>query len=284
MLIATMQTIQSLNPLQMRRAVKDYRYEVNEPRMSDECSQYLSQLQRDWERRRIRLGVEAIQRQVNMRKQGERVEEHAESDGGTAIDDLFDADKGLREYKPPIAPPSIGESEESRHMLPLFLPSNRFLPAIPHPGAASAVAVDDEKGDRPPHRALGWIARPGKTLREMPDDFILWLQAATEARRVRLGLEVSEVSLPTAKPHSSLIQHSSMANIRDGGRGGERSRVHSDPSSRSSRQDTYARMPSSAPPCSPSSRKSLGRSEEGACVNDTGSRWWKPAIALQQDG
>ena len=48
----------------MRRAVRDYRYEVNEPRMTDECNQYLAQLQKDWERHRIKLGVEALRKEV----------------------------------------------------------------------------------------------------------------------------------------------------------------------------------------------------------------------------
>ena len=48
----------------MRRAVRDYRYEVGEGRMSDECTQYLAQLQKDWERRRVKLGVEAIRKEV----------------------------------------------------------------------------------------------------------------------------------------------------------------------------------------------------------------------------
>lgn len=34
--------------------------------MSDDCSQYLVQLQKDWERQRVRLGVEAIRKEVRM--------------------------------------------------------------------------------------------------------------------------------------------------------------------------------------------------------------------------
>jgi len=48
----------------MRRAVKDYKYEVNEGHMTEECSQYLSQLQKDWERHRVKLGVEALRKEV----------------------------------------------------------------------------------------------------------------------------------------------------------------------------------------------------------------------------
>jgi hypothetical protein len=51
-LIATMQGLRALNPLQLRRAVRDYRFEVGEPHMSAECTQYLAQLQKDWQRAR----------------------------------------------------------------------------------------------------------------------------------------------------------------------------------------------------------------------------------------
>jgi len=48
----------------MRRAVRDYKYEVNESRMTEECTQYLAQLQKDWERHRVKLGVEALRKEV----------------------------------------------------------------------------------------------------------------------------------------------------------------------------------------------------------------------------
>ena len=63
-LVDTIQTMRSLNPLQMRRVVRDYRYEVTEGRMTEECVQYLAQLQKDWERRRVKLGVEALRKEV----------------------------------------------------------------------------------------------------------------------------------------------------------------------------------------------------------------------------
>ena len=54
--------------IQMRRAVRDYRYEVNESRMTEECTQYLAQLQKDWEKHRVRLGVEALRKEVRISK------------------------------------------------------------------------------------------------------------------------------------------------------------------------------------------------------------------------
>ena len=51
-------------PHEMRRAVRDYKYEVNEGRMTDECIQYLTQLQKDWERHRVKLEVEVLRKEV----------------------------------------------------------------------------------------------------------------------------------------------------------------------------------------------------------------------------
>lgn len=48
-LLSTTQNLKTLNPTQMRKAVKEYRYEVEETKMSEECAQYLAQLQKDWE-------------------------------------------------------------------------------------------------------------------------------------------------------------------------------------------------------------------------------------------
>ena len=50
----------------MRRAVRDYKYEVSEGRMTEECTQYLAQLQKDWERHRIKRGVEALRKEVRL--------------------------------------------------------------------------------------------------------------------------------------------------------------------------------------------------------------------------
>ncbi|CEH14545.1 PROTEIN F40G9.17 [Ceraceosorus bombacis] len=62
-LLSTMQGMRVLNPLQLRRAVRDYRYQVGEPRMSPDCAQYLEQLQKDWERRQQELQQKQASRQ-----------------------------------------------------------------------------------------------------------------------------------------------------------------------------------------------------------------------------
>ena len=69
------------NESQMRRAVRDYRYEVNEGRMTEECTQYLAQLQKDWERHRVKLGVEALRKEVRVSFWGASLVVHIPIDG-----------------------------------------------------------------------------------------------------------------------------------------------------------------------------------------------------------
>lgn len=52
-LVGTMMNFRELNPFQLRKVVRDYRYEVDESHMSDECVQYLAQLEKDWEKQRV---------------------------------------------------------------------------------------------------------------------------------------------------------------------------------------------------------------------------------------
>lgn len=150
-LIATIQDMKSINPLQMRRAVRDYRYEVNESRMNDECLQYLTQLQKDWERHRVKMGVEAMRKEIGERER-ERERERDLDDSSVvsantrtpsvstsetslnqrSTDFLFDRNFDQTTWEPAKAPQVLGELLDSRHMLPLFLPSDsRMLSATP---------------------------------------------------------------------------------------------------------------------------------------------------------
>ncbi|KAF8647938.1 hypothetical protein AX16_006470 [Volvariella volvacea WC 439] len=147
-LVETIQKIKDINPLQMRRAVRDYKYEVNERRMDDESIQYLTQLQKDWERHRLKLGVEAVRKEIGER---DRERESILNDGSSSsrnsgstsaniyrdplppqqqIDLLFNLGDATWE---PIRPPQVlGELLDSRHMLPLLFPSDpRLLAVVP---------------------------------------------------------------------------------------------------------------------------------------------------------
>ncbi|KIJ68538.1 hypothetical protein HYDPIDRAFT_173232 [Hydnomerulius pinastri MD-312] len=150
-LVATIQTMKSINPLQMRRAVRDYKYEVNEGRMTDECLQYLTQLQKDWERHRVKMGVEALRKEIGERErererdfddssvvdQADGVKTPSISTTETSapqhsIDLLFDRTFDKASWEPAKAPQVLGELLDSRYMLPLFLPSDpRMLSAAP---------------------------------------------------------------------------------------------------------------------------------------------------------
>ncbi|KAG6334044.1 hypothetical protein ID866_5047 [Astraeus odoratus] len=101
-LVATIQAIKNINPLQMRRAVRDYKYEVNEGRMNDECTRTPS--------------VSTADTSTNQH----------------GIDLLFDRTFDKSGWEPARAPQVLGELLDSRHMLPLFLPSDpRRLAASP---------------------------------------------------------------------------------------------------------------------------------------------------------
>ncbi|KAF8202842.1 DIL domain-containing protein [Pholiota molesta] len=152
-LVATIQTMKHINPLQMRRAVRDYKYEVNEGRMTEECIQYLTQLQKDWERHRVKLGVEAIRKEIVDRDKGREgsissgMNDASSISGDTtslapssvespspqqSIDTLFDRTTDISLWEPIRPPQALGELLDSRYMMPLLFPSDpRLLSAVP---------------------------------------------------------------------------------------------------------------------------------------------------------
>ncbi|CAO1615999.1 unnamed protein product [Sympodiomycopsis kandeliae] len=92
-LIATMQGLRNLNPLQMRKAVRDYRYEINETRMSVECLQYLEQFQIDWIRNQERLlevkeEEEARKELEIMKREISRQDQEKQMEMGLGLHDL----------------------------------------------------------------------------------------------------------------------------------------------------------------------------------------------------
>ncbi|KAG7099151.1 hypothetical protein E1B28_001022 [Marasmius oreades] len=156
-LVAMIQTMKNVNPLQMRRAVRDYKYEVNEGRMTEECIQYLTQLQKDWERQRVKLGVEALRKEQMTIGVGEQERGRSVSPNDThsidnsasnssitstnsseaisaqeSIDLLFDRHRDKSDWEPVSPPKVLGELLDSRYMLPLVFPTNpRMLGALP---------------------------------------------------------------------------------------------------------------------------------------------------------
>ncbi|KAH8120285.1 DIL domain-containing protein [Phellopilus nigrolimitatus] len=219
-LIATIQTMRYLNPLQMRRAVRDYRYEVNESRMSDDCSQYLAQLQKDWERQRVRLGVEALRKEITDRDKDyddDSLSSEAQEANGSSpyaksfstrsidessqtqssVDLLFDKTLNQTEWTPQQPPEVLGELLESRYMLPLLLPSDpRMLGAVPGkkpepertPNLNASSIHRIANGNARSHsrtsnrRVLDWVMK-GKRMRYVRVELLDWLDGTAESGR-----------------------------------------------------------------------------------------------------
>ncbi|KAJ6509454.1 DIL domain-containing protein [Mycena vitilis] len=213
-LVATIQTMNHINPLQMRRAVREYRYEVNEGRMPEECVQYLTQLQKDWERHRVKLGVEALRREIIQRDTDHdsvssfatesqsingpaSTPSIASSDGSAGqqgIDMLFEKTQEKSSWEPVKPPQVLGELLDSRHMLPLVFPSDpRMLSALP----GKLIFPDD----KPPHTplptpdsrsssrasegsrgAMPWRSRD-RTLRQVGVGTLQWVDGIRSAAR-----------------------------------------------------------------------------------------------------
>ncbi|KAG1757660.1 DIL domain-containing protein [Suillus lakei] len=155
-LVATIQTMKSINPLQA-----NYKYEVNEGKMTEECIQYVTQLQKDWERHRVKMGVEALRKEMGERERERELEDSMGSEANASlnassetfaaqhnIDNLFDRSHSQSEWEPAKAPQVLGELLDSRHMLPLFLPSDpRVLSATPEKRVISGYG--ERAGARP---------------------------------------------------------------------------------------------------------------------------------------
>ncbi|ADV23353.1 DIL and ankyrin domain-containing protein [Cryptococcus gattii E566] len=219
-LIGTMQNMKAINPLQMRRAVREYRYEVNEGRMSDECAQYLAQLQKDWEKRRVQLSMQEAEHRKSASEWSEgtygpgMLGSSGYEESAMLIDVLFDGSTTLTDFVPHSAPESLGELLDSRYMLPFLLPEdNIYLIATPPTDAAyanlhipsSSPFVTDTPIKRPLSHASYSSSRPmgykipniGR-LRDLPSDFFKWMkEKETELKLGREALRVEKRAAPT---------------------------------------------------------------------------------------
>jgi len=230
-LIATIQTLRNLNPLQMRRAVRDYRYEVSEPRMTEECNQYLAQLQKDWERHRVKLGVELLRKEIGERdrdrEEGTSVSPSLHdvpiapdsaapvppSETSTAqrnIDALFDRTWEKSSWEPARAPEPLGELLDSRHMLPLLLPSDpRMLGALPANRSISEpekpsnprLSQDSTASRRSARGSMAWRLK-SKKLREVSVGTLQYVDGHRSATRWTRPVEVDDEEWDQPPPYS----------------------------------------------------------------------------------
>ncbi|KAJ9106751.1 hypothetical protein QFC19_003063 [Naganishia cerealis] len=240
---STLQHLPDLNPLQLQRAIRNYRFEVGESRISQDCSDYLGQLQHDWERGRVKTDIDRIHQEVRMRRSGRTIETADNIDSCVTVQDegttdavdiniIFDTMTGLAQYRPAISPQSASEFDDSRFMLPLAVPHNRVLPAFIFDQTYHAMdEVDNSLStfvDRPasltgvpPRQSLQYGIRPPEELRRLPADFLDWLQAseAQDGDRVQYpyvyepprnrgllqpSISSHSISLTTATPEKAL--------------------------------------------------------------------------------
>ncbi|KAI9603314.1 hypothetical protein H4Q26_002633 [Puccinia striiformis f. sp. tritici PST-130] len=140
---------------QLLKVSRDYRFELDEPKLSEECREYLIQTQQDWDRRRIQrvmeleeadqlalqqlrssldptsptLNNETLPTISSPQLSPSPVENIGLTKAIKAIDAAFGTDdlELYRSYEPPIAPECLGELLDSRQMLPFGLPSSNLV-------------------------------------------------------------------------------------------------------------------------------------------------------------
>lgn len=185
----------------MLKAVKDYRYEVNEPRMSEEGFQYIRQLRRSWADELMQKGEDP--------QSPNRAVRPLSTDSGkpsrfSRIDQLFDGEFGLGDYVPCPPPLNNRYTAQTDHILPMETPSQPYLLAIPRqqvlldlraagPSMASrtpSYASNDEANSmlRSPsqysfssRQPMGFTFRSSREVRRVPDDVIEWFAAQRQA-------------------------------------------------------------------------------------------------------
>lgn len=229
MLIGTVQGLRHINPMQMRRAVQNYRYEVNEGRMADDCLQYLHQLVRDWEKRRVHIGVKESS---GTPSDAER-SEPGSNDDFLPIEALFDGSVALNDWVPQSGPDAKGELLDSRYMLPFLVPQEaEYLLATPPPDAAfrnlmteRPLLPDGSIRSRPLSSAshsssqpLGWVSLSNRKVRELPEDFFSWMKEQQhsfmlrrDGQRTHPARQDSGPTAPAPPPRSATTPRSAAA-------------------------------------------------------------------------
>lgn len=253
-LVAIIQSLKSINPLQMRRAVRDYKFEVNERRMTEECVQYITQLQKDWERHRVKLGVEILRKEISERDRDRddasstfrsgSVNGDDQSSLGSiettsnrhSIDMLFDKNLEINAWAPPKAPQVLGELLDSRFMLPLLFPSDPLLlAALPskaylnpegtsQPASATLSPSSMPRGsiDFGKPGPLRWRSR-NKKIREAGVGMLQWVDGLHSAARWWRPTEQTyeaeeEVEQLTEEPESEVNEEDELQSVDEEGR------------------------------------------------------------------
>lgn len=228
---SAIQHLSDVTPLQLQRAIRDYRYEVGEGRISQEYLDCLDQMQRDWEHWRVKSSIDKIQKEVEARTSYRRYTTSIDGGGHPQEEDpgpipdintLFDLAVGMADYTPALPPQSASEFEDSRYMLRLSVPRNELLSAFTlghlYPSAGSVSPEDLEVAvqqasvaEVSDHQALQYGIRDADELRRLPDDFIDWLRAAEApphslSARLRSTLDAEGKMTKDARPNKATLE------------------------------------------------------------------------------
>lgn len=161
-LIGTMQGLKELTPVQMRRVVREYRYEVGEGRMSEECVQYLDQLILDWRRRQEHQLQQVIEeeRRMQLKKRKEKKQSSGHQRDGTAKQEhysqsLDDENDDAEESSDEDEEVADGEQAETS------INSTGTAKLAPSPGESLTVA---ERTARDAQAMIDSLFAPGKSM------------------------------------------------------------------------------------------------------------------------
>jgi hypothetical protein len=136
------------------------------------------------------------------------------------VDLLFDRAIEKSVWEPPSSPEALGELLDSRHMLPLFLPSDpRFLGAVP----VKQSSLEGKQAGTTPgsHRrsasrvraAMSWNL-PGKKLREVEIRTLQWIDGAPSAARWYKSMEVEDEDEDKPPPYSPVGSDTELGELR----------------------------------------------------------------------
>ena len=103
--IETLKTLQQLNPMQVKRVVSAYRYEVNEPKLNDEIAQYVLQVAADTER--------MVRQQMMNRKRERPLTMYSLADAGSSTPGARTSGETMADVPVPT-PALLNEAERTR--------------------------------------------------------------------------------------------------------------------------------------------------------------------------
>ncbi|GAA93718.1 uncharacterized protein L969DRAFT_96106 [Mixia osmundae IAM 14324] len=187
----TIAGLPALNPIQLRQSLRDYRYEVDEGHMSQDCLRQLAVHHAEWEGKQLgklnaqtspsappnkpRTSITASPVSPNIRRSSSqasvRLGDEVNLDRQRHIDLVFSHPSRYPSFLPARGPDNVHADMDSRFMLPFALPSsaNELVAFDTTPVFGPQLSAEQEAH---PHRTA---CEPG-----LPSEFLQMLDAARE--------------------------------------------------------------------------------------------------------